>query len=159
MHKNSTRRFAEQHTAKSPPETSQDTNKKTPSESAADPAAGGIDPEEAEWQSFFDQLKNYMKNPQIKYVGHQPWHMDIMKLENKALAQWAQRQRYMKRTGTITKTRHDQLTELGFFPCDQQRKTTFSSLKPQQKDASARANDGNPSQAKNGPRTLETVDI
>lgn len=69
-------------------------------------ANGILDPEETEWQMFFNKLKDYKR----KYG-----HWAICQAKHNPLAQWAKRQRNSKLNGNITKVHYDQLLDLGFF--------------------------------------------
>lgn len=84
-------------------------NSKTKANLAAgqDVADRGVDPEEAEWQSFFEQLKVLKKKS---------WPFDkTMEENNKPLVTWMKRQRTMRSLGTITRKHYDQLVEIQFF--------------------------------------------
>ena len=71
-------------------------------------AVRGVDPDEAEWQLFFEQLSDHHKK-------HKNFNIDKSKPENEALASWVARQQTMKYKGSITKNHYDQLAEIQLF--------------------------------------------
>ncbi len=67
----------------------------------------GVDADEAEWQSFYEQLKEYKR-------GHNTFAVDETK--NQDLATWVKHIRTTKTLGTITKKHYEQLVDIQFFP-------------------------------------------